>query len=48
MEDAEGKYTFTVSVAGLDEELSYAAHSVKKDAWYDRTLTFVSASAAAK
>ena len=48
VEDAEGKYTFTVSVAGLDEELSYAAHSVKKDAWYDRTLTFVSASAAAK
>ena len=26
----------------LDKALDYAAHSVKKDEWYDRTLTFIS------
>lgn len=45
---AEEKTTFTLSVASLDEALDFAAHSVKKDEWYDRTLTFVAASAAAK
>lgn len=43
-----GKTTFTLSVSALDEELRYAAHSVKKDAWYDRNLTFDSAAAEAK
>mgnify|MGYP007025222925 CR=1 FL=1 len=28
--------------AELDKALDYAAHSVKKDEWYDRTLTFIS------
>lgn len=48
VEDAEGKYTYTVSVAALDTPLQYAAHSIKNDKWYDRGLTFVSSSAAAK
>ena len=39
---AGGKATFTLSVAELDKALDYAAHSVKKDEWYDRTLTFIS------
>ena len=45
VENAEGKYTFTIPVEALDEELSYAALGTK---WYDRTLTFESATAAAK
>lgn len=48
VEDADGKYTFTISVAGLDEELSYAAHAVKSGKWFDRTLTFLSDTAVAK
>ena len=48
VEDAAGKYTYTVSVEALDTELAYAAHSIKNDAWYDRGLTFVSSSAVAK
>ena len=47
-ETADGKTVFTLSVAELDKPLDYAAHSVKKDAWYDRTLTFDAASAQAK
>ena len=47
-EDAEGKYTFTIPVAALGEELSYAAHGVKSGNWFDRTLTFDAASAKAK
>lgn len=47
-EDAEGKYTFTIPVAALDEELAYAAHGVKSGNWFDRTLTFDAASAVAK
>lgn len=47
-EDAEGKYTFTVPVAALDEALAYAAHAVKSGNWFDRTLTFDAASAKAK
>lgn len=45
---ADGKTTFTLSVAELDKALDFAAHSMKKDTWYDRTLTFDGASAAAK
>ncbi len=48
VEDADGKYTYTVSVSALDEELPFASHSAKKDEWYDRGLTFVSSTAAAK
>ncbi len=46
--EADGKTTFTLTVEALDKALEYAAHSVKKDEWYDRTLTFVSATAEAK
>jgi len=45
---ADGKTTFTLPVAELDKALDYAAHSVKKDTWYDRTLTFQADSAVAK
>ena len=38
--DADGAYTFTLPVAQLDEPIAVAAHSVKKDSWYDRVLTF--------
>jgi len=49
VKDAEGKTTsFTLPVSALDTELSYAAHSVKNDKWYDRTLTFDSSTAVAK
>ncbi len=47
-ETADGKTAFTLSVAELDKPLDYAAHSVRKDDWYDRTLTFDAASAQAK
>ena len=46
--EADGKTTFTLAVAALDQALDYAAHSVKNDTWYDRTLTFVSATAVAE
>ena len=39
-ENAEGQYTFQIPVSALDEGISIAAHSVKNDTWYDRTLTF--------
>lgn len=48
VEDAEGKYTYTVPVEALDTQLPFAAHSVKKDEWYDRGLTFDLASAVEK
>ena len=48
VEDADGAYTFTVPVAALDTELAYAAHAVKSGSWFDRVLTFVSATAAAQ
>ena len=38
--DAEGAYTFTFQVDTLDAPIAVAAHSVKKDTWYDRELTF--------
>ena len=46
--EADGKTTFALTVAALDQALDYAAHSVKNDTWYDRTLTFVSETAVAK
>lgn len=45
---AGGKTTFTLAVAELDKPLDYAAHSAKKDTWYDRTLTFQADTAKAK
>ena len=40
VENAEGKYTYTIPVAALDTPIAVAAHSIKNDKWYDRTLTF--------
>ena len=45
VEDAGGAYTFTVPVEALDQELAYAALGSK---WFDRGLTFESATAVAK
>ena len=42
VEDINGAYTFTFPVEALDESIAVAAHSVKKDSWYDRALTFKS------
>ena len=40
VKDGAGKTAFTLPVAQLDKALDYAAHSVNRDRWYDRTLTF--------
>ncbi len=40
--------TFTLPVSALDQELGFAAHSVRKDTWYDRNLTFHAESLQAK
>jgi sirohydrochlorin cobaltochelatase len=44
VENEEGKYTYTVPVAALDEEIDCAAWSIKKESWYDRVLVFRSSS----
>ncbi len=36
----EGKYTFVLPVAALDEELTIAAFGHRRDKWYDHTITF--------
>lgn len=36
----EGKYTFDIPVAKLDEELSIAAFGHRRDTWYDHTIVF--------
>ncbi len=41
-ENADGKYTYTIPVEALDQEVPVAAHSIKRDKWYDRALTFKS------
>ena len=38
----EGDYAYTIPVEGMDREIAVAAHSSKKDTWYDRTLIFQS------
>ena len=43
--DEAGKYTYKVPVESLDKGIAVAAHSIKKDKWYDHTLIFSSASA---
>ncbi|MGM9608207.1 MAG: sirohydrochlorin cobaltochelatase [Oscillospiraceae bacterium] len=48
VENAEGAYTYTVPVAALDTVLPFAAHSTKSGNWFDRGLTFESATAVAK
>ena len=40
--------TFVLPVSALDQELGFAAHSVRKDTWYDRSLTFHAESLQAK
>lgn len=43
-EDENGMYTYTVPVEALDKPIACAAYSNKKEEWYDRQLTFLSAS----
>nr|WP_288708582.1 hypothetical protein [uncultured Dorea sp.] len=43
--DEAGKYTYKIPVESLDKGIAVAAHSIKNDKWYDRTLIFSSASA---
>ena len=40
-----GQYTYKIPVESLDKEIAVAAHSIKNDKWYDRTLIFSSSSA---
>ena len=40
-----GQYTYKIPVKSLDKGIAVAAHSIKNDKWYDRTLTFLSSSA---
>ena len=43
-ENAEGKYVYTIPVSELDKEITISSHSEKNNKWYDRTVTFLSAS----
>ncbi len=43
-ENADGAHTFTVPVEALDEAVSCAAFSKKKEKWYDRSLCFLASS----
>ena len=36
----DGKYTFDLPVAALDEELPIAAYGQRRDTWYDHTIVF--------
>ncbi len=38
--NANGGYDYTIPVTALDKKIAVAAHSIKKDQWYDRELTF--------
>ena len=40
--DSEDRKAYTIPVAALDCEMDLAAHSIKKDSWYDRVLVFES------
>lgn len=40
VEDAEGRYTYTVSVEALNKELDCTAFSKRKEKWYDHTILF--------
>ncbi len=44
VEDGNGAYTYTIPVVALDQPIDCAAFSDKKEEWYDRQLTFLSAS----
>ena len=41
VENAGGTHTFTVPVEALNTDVDCAAWSIKKQAWYDRTLVFL-------
>ena len=43
-ENADGAHTFTVPVEALDQAVSCAAFSKKKEKWYDRSLCFLASS----
>lgn len=42
VEDNEGKYTYEVPVAALNQDIDCAAWSIRKQEWYDRVLVFQS------
>lgn len=42
IEDNEGKYTYEVPVAALNQDINCAAWSIRKEEWYDRVLVFQS------
>lgn len=42
VENADGKYTYTVPVEALDQPIDCAAFSIRKESWYDRTIQFSS------
>lgn len=42
VEDDEGRYTYKVPVAALDQDTDVAAWSIRKEKWYDRVLVFQS------
>ena len=41
--NANGKYTYEIPVTSLDKGLAVAAFSHRTQSWFDRTLTFESA-----
>ena len=41
-ENSEGKYTYKVPAAALDQDINVAAWSTRKKTWYDRVLEFQS------
>ena len=47
VEDADGAYTYTLPVEAFDQPINCAAFSKKKEQWYDRELTFLSATLSA-
>lgn len=47
VEDADGAYTYTIPVEAFDQPINCAAFSKKKEQWYDRELTFLSATLSA-
>ena len=40
VENADGKYTYKVPVAALNQDIDCAAWSIRKKTWYDRVLVF--------
>lgn len=40
VENTDGQYTYVLPIRMLDKPTAVAAHSISKNQWYDRTLTF--------